>query len=346
MNIDDDIRAGGLDLCFWTEPPLGDQPTVAPEHQPAAGRCTTFLHHVDFSGVPEKTMATLDYFLRAIDVQIFYRGDVPPVDDPSSAKSSGADSSGPDSALPGERYLSIFGERFGITADDLQRVGGIDFRLLRHRRSDHSPGYDASTRSVDVGGHADIEFALPLPAEVVTMGDLPTFVHRWRRLFPPPVKLVATISVSNLVQGLASLLPCQFDAVIVDANQDALSGLPVAAMVRRLRRQLDAAGSQATKLWVIPPPMSIQSLAKLSVLGADGIAVDHLIAENVQSLLHSSGQQQGGFASLLDEFRGLLRFAADRPVGHNALASTDPKVASILGLPYFGVGMNVPAENP
>lgn len=335
-----DTPSAGLESCFWNQPPMVDWSDAHTVVADAGGQssdqsstrrrsCVAFLHDVDWMDIPVRMISTLDQFFGSMDVPVFYKSAVPMRnhDEPSDRSK--------EILNRGDRFLSLHGERFGVTAADFQNSDGLDFRLMRHVRQDGSLGYDGNG---DASG--EINFSISLPAEVSSMTALVHLVQRWRRLFPSTTRFVATIDASSLVHHLVSLVPCGFDALIIVADQPALHGLPLAAAVRRVRGQLDAANLMRTQLWIVPPPMPIDELAKLWSLGADGIAMDHHLKIDPGSFHNPLGGWGIEFASAVDLLRGLVRFAHERPTGHPALVSTDPQVANILGLPYFGVGMN------
>ena len=183
----------------------------------------------------------------------------------------------------------------------------------------------------------------PLPSDVNDIETLSLKADQLRRFLPDDGRLVLSLPAETLGADLPPALEIAWDAILVRAVQPAWFGLPLAALTRHVRRQLDAAGLGNMPLGVAPPPEMQPGLDRMLGLGASFAVIDDLI----NAILYQDvpvevrGDRTADFQRVLVDGLGreLVQTIEDPDrMRRRTLATTDPEWARTLGLPLISIG--------
>ena len=182
-----------------------------------------------------------------------------------------------------------------------------------------------------------------LPPDVNDINTLSLKADQLRRFLPDDGRLVLSLPAETLGADLPPALEIGWDAILVRAMQTAWFGLPLAALTRHVRRQLDAAGLGDMPLGVAPPPVMQSGLDRMLGLGASFVVIDDLInAILFQDVpVEVRGDRTADFRRVLVDGLGreLVRTIEDPDrVTRRTLATTDSEWARTLGLPLISIG--------
>jgi hypothetical protein len=248
-----------------------------------------------------------------------------------------------DANLP--RILPYRNERFGIQRSDFDRADAIDVRLTRHRSEEGRWGYNQQElQRLGVVTQQSFVASMGLPPEITKVGQLERTIDALRGLTEGRSKILVSVSAASVAQDFPALMSLNWDGFVLRGDDDGFDGLILASILQEMRTQLTSIGKKDSMLWVVPPPLSADNIAKLIVLGADAVAVDawcdpFLWNSSDPTSFLSSGdrclnQVQTKIGGDVDRVRGLVHAAKHRQ-SSSALGTTDPEISHRLGLPLI-----------
>ena len=305
---------GSLDRLLWTSPgvfdPSPSSPPMAPEDDrdaawPSLVWLRTRLDHANSDIIDRWTSAAARC---GIAVAIRRRLLDPP---------------GRDAELPA-RHASLHWLHY---TPDHRELGGDDFVGI------HGV-------VVHLGGSASGD-GRRLPPDVRDPESLAPKIDQLRQLVQPDARIVVSLPAESLAADLPPNLGLDWDGLLVRADQTAYSGLPIAAMVRHVRRQLDAAGHASLPFGISPPPGPVDAAGKLIGLGATFVVIDRDMDRVVGGEVPAAvrGDRAADFEDAVrDRLGQTLQSATAARRRMRRLATTDPSWAQTLGLPYAGIG--------
>jgi hypothetical protein len=248
-----------------------------------------------------------------------------------------------DATLP--RILPYRNERFGIRRSDFDRVDVVDVRVTRHRSEDGRWGYNREELQ-RLGVVTELPFvaSMGLPPEISKVDQLDRTIESLRGLTSGKSKILISISAASVAQDFPALMSMDWDGFVLRGDDDGFDGLILASILRHMRSQLSSIGKKNSMLWVVPPPLSPDNIAKLIVLAADAVAVDSWCdpflwnSSESSSFLSSEdrchNQVQTTIGSDVDRVRGLV-YAAKHRQASSALGTTDSEISRLLDLPLI-----------
>ncbi len=212
------------------------------------------------------------------------------------------------------RILPYRPERYGLNVRDFDGATIVDVRLAMTRdasgRFAFSPSqiqrWEATLASEPLSGGGWVP-AAPFPPDIASMDQLASKLNQLRSL-ASQAAVFASMSPYRMKAELPRILKARPDGLILQLNDDSLSGLQVAALTRRARKMMNEAGATSVPLWVVPGEITPDDAVKLIALGASAIAVDSwcdpLITESAQRQ-HASVARLGYTAASHDDLEYL-----------------------------------------
>ena len=252
-----------------------------------------------------------------------------------------------DDAMFEHRIVPYRAERYGLAAEDIRDAGTIDLRIGFNGAFDRSRAYSENERRRLGLSDTDGDWpAAGLPVECRTMKDVALKVRQLRELgdvlssgATDAMRIHVSLSAACLADHLKDVVAWNVDGLTIRADDEAWSGVPLAAMVRRLRTDLDQADRDEVALWLVPPATTPdEDLAKLVALGASAVAIDHWcdpliwksgVATEVETVINELAIKVTRFRSRI---RSLRHHGDAIPLG-----CTDGDVAKRLGLPMVAM---------
>jgi hypothetical protein len=175
-------------------------------------------------------------------------------------------------------------ERYGLSDRDFDGARIVDVRLTTQRDETGRFAYSAaqlerweSTPSGQPVSGGSWVPSSTFPPDVPSIDHLGIKLDQLR-LLSPHAAVFVSIGPWRLEHELPRILTAQPDGIILRLDEVVGDGLEIGVLIRRARQIAENCGAPELPIWVVPGEVTADDAAKLVVLGASAVAVDHWCA--------------------------------------------------------------------
>lgn len=262
------------------------------------------------------------------------------------------------------RILPYRPERYGLSDRDFDDASIVDVRLAIRRddmgRFAFSPEqiqrWEATPEGEPLAGGGWVPVAT-FPPDVPSIKRLSSKLDQLR-ILAPSAAVFCSIGPFSLDEDLPRIAAANPDGVIVRLDDLPLDGLRLAMTVRHCCELARQSGSRDLPVWIAPGPITPDDAAKLLLLGASGIAIDHWCEPLIHDASQTTAPSSYGYSpnradtshldSLVDSALrgptarciGLLESTRGRPLAE-CLATLSPTWARALDVPELSLPRNL-----